>query len=99
MLTSRIAKGKWDVAQCDGIAHFRTVAGGLLDAAMPLIGRGRSAAWAGRSGRGQDAAATKTQHCLILFGRMRRCALDLTFLGGRSVNRTAKGGQKHHAHI
>jgi hypothetical protein len=41
----------------DGIAHF-PVAGGLVDAAMPLIGRGRSAAWAGRSGRGQDAAAT-----------------------------------------
>jgi hypothetical protein len=44
---------------CDGIAHFPAVAGGLVDAAMPLIGRGRSAAWAGCSGRGQDAAATR----------------------------------------
>jgi hypothetical protein len=45
-----------------GIAHFPSVAGGLLDAAIPLIDRGRSAAWAGRSSN-QDAAVPDKTHC------------------------------------
>jgi hypothetical protein len=49
--------------QPDGIAHFPAVAGGLLDAAMPLIRRGRSAA--GRSGRGQDAAESNQDAAVL----------------------------------
>jgi hypothetical protein len=88
--------GSWDGlevvqgVQLDGIAHFPAVAGGLVDAAMPLIGRGRSAAWAGRSGRGQDAAATKTQQCPTRRTAARRETSEIFSEAGRDFEELAE---------